>query len=472
MQQQPFGQEQQFNPFRQSMMMPQQTGLFIPPQMTDFSMAQHQLFHQSPQGGAAPFGQQAMFQPQPQAFIQPQQTGFPGAQQTASNPFKPNTSLNTAFQNGSMSQPSSPYNNQSPTNAFRPQGPAQIQRPGSTPAFGEAKSLAAQPTGTKNPFAPAPGSVQQKPAEARGPSMNELAFGSRQQNGGFGQQQQQSTGSSQQNVGFGINTSSPWGSVNGQNSSTNVDGSGMSDVASAFTQTSNPDTNDFLSQFGSMSGNGTGSTSASSPFGSISSQAAGASSPSKAFLQPQPTGYGGSTVKRFQPSSTFGSQLLESLPPIAASPTGAPGSSDGQVQAQQSGFPGMGDFGRGQGQGQGQGNGGLQPQPTGVPNPFRGSTMFAQGTGANHTSGMGGGGAFGMNSPFAGQNRPQPTGGNFEQAQSGAYGQQGAFGQQQVGAGAFGQQGGPGTFGMFGQSGQNEQMQAQGQGQRQTHSLI
>jgi len=190
--------------------------------------------------------------------------------------------LNTNFPTGAMSQPTSPFKDQSPPSTFTAQG-SQIQRPGSTPAFGEANPSTFQPS-TKNPFAPAPGSVQQQSTQPKGPSMNELAFGSvGQQNRGFGQQQPQASEFGQQNTGFPNGANSAWGSVKGKPSGTKgngiVGGSGMSDIASAFTQSTNSDkNNEFLSQFGSLSGNGNGSTPPSSQFGSMSSQPTGASS--------------------------------------------------------------------------------------------------------------------------------------------------------------------------------------------------
>ncbi|WVR09685.1 hypothetical protein IAU60_006760 [Kwoniella sp. DSM 27419] len=462
-----------FNPFRQSMMMPQQTG-FMQPQMTGFPMQQsQQQFMQTQMTGAMAFGQQQPqgmqsqptgapngFMPQQQTgFMQPQpqanqQAGFLQPQATGANPFRQSMMLNTSVgPSGAMSQPASPFGN----NAFGVNGFGQIQRPGSTPAQSNAttsaKPLTAQPTGTKNPFAPA-GGIPPVPQQQRGPSMNELMMGG-------GHINSQPTG-----------MNSPWGGFSGQQQAqaqppqqqaqqANAGGSGMSDIASAFSfgndKPSSSNT-DFLSQFGSgaFSSGGTDnkatSTSASSSsnatsmshFGSLSSNPTGATSPSissqsTGFLQPQPTGYGGSNIKPFKPTSSFGSQLLESLPPISepgSTPTKSPSAG---VQPQSTGFPGMNLNGGGAGQQS------LSPQMTGA-NPFRQSTF----------GNLGGGG--GSTSPFPGQMGAQATG----------FG--GAFGTTPFGGhnAQPGGQGGMNQFGMFGQQGG----QGQGQGGQSGGSLI
>lgn len=438
---------------------------FLAPQMTGqmaFGQAQP-AFGQQPFGqNQQPFGQgQPFTQPQQTGFMQPQQTGFVQQPQplqpqtTGSNPFRQSMMLlNTTGTGmpphaGAMSQPASPFGMAQP----------QILRPGSSPAFSATSppKLVAQATGSKNPFAPAPGTVSAKPQEPKGMSMAEMAW-----NKQFGQQTQS-----------GPAQASPWGSANGQQTNGNgsqaaSNGTGMGDVASAFNfDFSKPSSapNDFMSQFGSLSVNtnttGTG-TSATSPtqFNSLSSNPTGFTSNTSGFsspvktgssggpLQPQTTGFGGSAVKRFQPTSSFGSQLVSELPPIhepgsnATSPNHvSPGV--GNVNPQQTGFPGLSSFSQPQTQGQnGQpaqlGQQGLSPQQTGGPNPFR-QSMF--GLNSNNTGGpsqpFGSGGPFGPmgsngqsgpfggSSPFAGQNKPQ--------------GQpwQGAFGQQQQQGGSL-----------------------------------
>ena len=533
-----------FNPFRQSMMMPQQTG-FMQSQTTGFGMPggqqQQQVspmpFMQPQATGAMAFGQAQNFFPQqgqnlqpfqqqglqslPQSqfqngFLSNQQTGFMQPQGggglqplqpqgTGSNPFRQsmmvlNTNVNPS---GAMSQPSSPFG----------QNHAQIQRPGSTPAISsilEPKPLTAQVTGSKNPFAPAPGSVPPVPKvqEQKGPSMNELAWNKQQGQfggGAFGQQRA--------DQGFNPNastnaTSSPWGSVSGK-PTTGMgmgDGSGsvMSDLATSFTfdskispSTSNS-TNDFFSQFKSMSVGPTHTGSTSPPpsqFNSLSSSKGNntgmapsptGTSSSGGFIQPQPSGYGGSNVKRFQPTSSFGSQLMVDLPPIhepgstgTGSAAASPSTAVGGVNPQQTGFPGMigmggsGGFGQGQGQAQGQGQGqnSLSVQQTGMANPFTQSMMFGgapQGGQDGQGQGPQGGGVstsgpFGRGSPFVGQNNPSAGGSGDGPAPFGqqAFGQQ-PFGQQPTpfGQHAFGQ----GAFGQQGQQNGPPQMTATGGG--------
>jgi hypothetical protein len=283
--------------------------------------------------------------------------------------------------------------------------------------------------------------------------MNELAMGFGQQNQGQAQGQ------------------SPWATVNGKSSS---NGTGIADVASSFVfeapKTNNPN-DDFMSQFGSMSVNtSTGqasnanTNSSTSPtnqfsfnnaFGSSGSQPQSQSQSTTEFLQPQQTGFGGSSVKPFKPTSSFGSQLLDGLAPVSASPATSPGmgaspqAASGGIQNQMTGFPGMGQQGTGGQQNQNQNQfgafggmgqqstgaggagqqnqfgagafGGMGSQSTGqgMANPFRQNTGGGGGGMGNLAFGQGG--AFGASSPFAGQNNPS---------------------QQGQGQGGFGQQGG------------------------------
>lgn len=499
-------QHQQFNPFRQSMMMPQQTG-FMQPQMTGFSHTQQQGFLQPQQTGAMAFGRQSIMpmstgqpgaggefgfvqppyaqtqQPQMQMQMQPQQTGFLQPQATGFNPFRQSimptgNGMGADSLNGPMSQPSSP----SPFAqlSHQTQGQAQIQRPGSTPAFStppsnvtatgpssEPKPLKAQATGSKNPFAPAGGAVppvpslpsQHQPLQKK-PTMNEMMMGLHTGNAGGAWSQPQAPQQQTQPMGQ---------AQAGQQG--NAQCTGMSSIASEFASNKNQTNGsagantstgaggtDFLSQFGSLSVNPTNASSPSTqttasssnplsflstnPTGSTSatsgltSQTTGANTNSSAngFLQPQPTGYHGSNVKPFKPSSSFGNQLIESLPPLpesgpgsnpsssVASPSGA--GAAGGVQPQSTGFPGLGSLsfqntGNPAGSSAGTGSG-LIPQMTGAPNPFRQSTMFGgssfSGTGSLNPQ-ITGMGAFSGLSAFGGQ-------------QNHGHGQ-GMFGQQQ-----------------------------------------
>ncbi|ORX40507.1 hypothetical protein BD324DRAFT_4560 [Kockovaella imperatae] len=471
---QPFPQQTQlqmqapFNPFRQSIMMPQQTG-FMQPQATGFpgghlqpQMTGQMAFGNHPsfqQNGSSPFiqpQQTGMFQPQAQhsvPFLQDQfQPGTMLPQATGSNPFRQSTMMfGQGHPTGVLSQPTSPIGGQS----------TQINRPGSTPATGGTAQLgqAAATTG-KNPFAPAGGVPVQKPKESAGPSMNELAWNKAQGQLGVVPQQTGAspwaTVSGKPTTGFNPQPTgnSPWASFNGKPSTPSSDfgPTGISDIASSFAVDSSKQSSssDFLSQFGSFSVNsnvtGTGATSTSTlptQFGSQTSSSPAPTSPIGG-LQPQPTGFGGSTVKKFQPTSSFGSQLLESLPTVNESAgstnqaqnqsSNGSQSSSGPFGQQQpngssngaSGFSGssLGPFGQ-QSTGSGAfGQSTMQPQATGLPNPFRQSTLGAFGqttNGPNQPIG-----AFGQGTPFGGQNR---TGG-------------GSFGNQALGGGsmAFGNQ--------------------------------
>jgi len=515
-----------FNPFRQSMMMPQQTG-FMQPQQTGFSpfpqsqqQPPQQPFQQPQQTGTGGFlqpqltgmmafgtgslsGRGGAF-PQPQQQQQPFQSNFAQPQpqpllpqSTGSNPFRQSMFINPSVNpSGALSQPTSPFPGMggsaggqgafggasafgaNATGQFgggnNASGPgSSIQRPGSTPALSNAaKPLVPQATGSKNPFAPPGGVPQPAPAAPKGPSMNELAW--------------QKTGQAGQNQfgqGFGGGTTSSWAGGASLSGKPNVPGAnaangteGISSIASSFVDfskpTSPPNTNgsgtgtgstDFLSQFGSLSVNTGSNTGTTSQFGSLSSNPTGAtslsptktgaSSGSSGFLQPQQTGFGGSTVKRFQPTSSFGSQLLENLPPIAepgaggngtpnggaTSPLGGGASAGGPggMQSQMTGYPfGQTQPGQLSGQQQGQ-HQGLSAQMTGAPNPFR-QSMFAGagggGLGAQPTGAFGGG-AFGASSPFTGQQNRTGLGQPPQQSQQppqqqsspfGAFGQQGA----------------------------------------------
>jgi len=475
------------------------------------------------------FGQQTSSPPpqqqqqQQQPFMQSQPTGFQQsnfaqpqplqAQATGSNPFRqsmmPLNTNPTGFNpSGAFSQPTSPFHSQNP--AITPSNglsgnQANIQRPGSTPALSLDTSmnpLVAQKTGSNNPFAP-PGGVQKPPPmpQQKGPSMNEMAWNKQQSQ--FAPQQ---TGAG---MGMGMNggggsgpvSPSPWSngtSLNGKPAA----GSGISDIASSFTFDNNKSTTsgsgtDFLSQFGSIStGTGPGTPASTSQFGSISSNPTGQMSPSRTgstgggggFLQPQATGMGGSTVKRFQPTSSFGSQLMETLPPIqepgATSPAAQqPGQSAfnlGQGQSGQSGQGATGGLGGMGGLGGigGMGQNTLSPQATGAPNPFRQSMFNSGGMGAQPTGQGSSQGGPQNQAPFAGA--AQGGQGGFGNAfggagatfGSGASGQSSPFGATSPFAGQNRpQQGMGGIGGMSGFGGFGQQQQG-GQGQAQGGSLI
>ena len=367
------------NPFRQSMM-PHQTG------MSPFGMMpqqQQQLgspFSQ-PQQQQSPFRQSAFINPQP---VQPQPTGL--------SPF------------GNMQRTTSPapFGGPPTSPAPNPFGPA---RTGS--AFGNPPSrqlsasspgpLTQQKTGARNPFNPAPGEVP-APKPPQGPSMNALAWQSQQQQqqqpqpqqqqqtgNPFGQPQQQQSqptgpfGQPQpqqpQQSGFGNSFSSgPFGQSNAHGASSpfgqpqqqnptplasQKTGGLMADIASEFafggqnngqSSANTPQTNAPTSAFSTLSVNSTANN-AGAPFGGSSFSNSSFSASTPAPLSSQPTGFGGSSVRAFQPTSAFGSQLAGELGGAGPGSSFSSFSSSAPAPA-----PAQ------------------QPQPTGF-NPFRGSTL-------------------------------------------------------------------------------------------------
>ncbi|KAL7409315.1 ANTH domain-containing protein [Mrakia frigida] len=296
-----------FNPFRQSMLMPQATG---------FPQQQQQQQPPMPSIPSNGFlGQNAFAQQQQQS---------PPAQQQPSSPFD---FLSQPPPQQQQQQPSNGFLSSQPT-GFGQQQPLQSQPTGhhSTNPFGQVRSatsppsmqpLVAQPTGSKNPFAPAGGIVPPMPTRhsdlvggGKGTSLHELAFGGGGAFGGGAQQQQSQQ--QQQSNGGGTDTMSSLASSFALNSASPAR---PSSAGPSTTLSSNPS---FTSSFSSQ----------------------------PQPLQPQATGYAGSSIQPFKPSSTFGASLLSSLPE-----TTSPGAQNGG------------------------GSSYLSAQPTGAPNPFRQSTL-------------------------------------------------------------------------------------------------
>lgn len=457
------------NPFRQSAMFPQQTG-FMGPQMTGFPNSQ-QAFMQQPQqqqqpflqsqptgflqptpsgGGtgmfqphtpqrqstfplasnssplpAQPFGQMASDQKQSSLLSQPNQnnpfplqsqpTGFLQPQTTGSNPFRQSImpqSTGMGMGNmgggggmggmsGAFTSPSSPFGQ-----------PAGLEnRPGSTPTnilgagvkrTDSPKPLVAQKTGSNNPFAPPGGVPAPAPPVPHQPSMNELAQQRFQaqfaaagglnptQTGAPTHQPQQQQQQQQQNDPWNFD---PLSSSNQQSSKPS---SAMGDIASAFAM-DKPKQDDFFSQFSALSTNDTPHTpgAPTTPGGS-------------GFLQPQRTGFTGSNVKPFKPTSNFGAQLEQSLPPIpepgsmsGSQPVASPGvmtpGANG-VSAQSTGFPFNTNFSA---------NGAVASQPTG----FQPSSAFGQ-----QFAGGGAGAIENLASPAQSQSQGQVQGQNTGQS--------------------------------------------------------
>lgn len=245
-----------FNPFRQSTMMPQVTGVpaqpFVMPQATGFAspFAQPNLQPQmtgmpfpnaaspfpqalSPQATqmpnsapTMPFQQQMQMntlQPQPTGFLQPQQTGFNPFRQSMA--FSPNGTM--PFSQGAgpsspqsvqprsssamtFSVPSSPSNNQATqaTPSHSPFAAALINRPASTPIGSGSnngqmmKPVVSHTTGSRNPFgqlkAPSP------PPMPKPPTLADLSFG------GFNMSNLQSTPTGIQQNGFNQQNGAPF----------------------------------------------------------------------------------------------------------------------------------------------------------------------------------------------------------------------------------------------------------------------
>ncbi|PWN21643.1 ANTH-domain-containing protein [Microstroma glucosiphilum] len=547
-----------YNPFT---MMPQQTAMGMQP--TGFPQ-QQQPFLQ-PQQTAMPGGMQGGFlAPQQTGYnpfrqsVMPQATGFAGnggmvPQMTGmgpsgafdATPFTQQVQQQLAMQrmqkqqqeqNGS-GQANGEANGSEPSPAtFSPPPQSQQQAPTSpTP-----KPLFAQKTGSRNPFAPAPGEKPPTPPPAvpKGPSLAQLAFSGAggfdgpTQGGGGGyslgaggwngnssnnangtsgsgsqtSQQASSSGLVPQKTGLLGSVASEFTSAGRMNSAPspsfgNSQGQGQAQP-NASTSNNGPSSpfnanssalNPLTTGFSSLSVGGSGGP--SSPFPSSANTNTNATSSVPSTLQPQPTGFGGSTVKPFKPESSFGAELasqytgmpaqgaqqqqqqqgqqMGSANPFAFSNGGA-----GQGQPQQGQSTGAG-AGQGSGQGAGgfgsslfasngngngnQSGGGLNSQPTGFASAFGSSfaPSFGSGVGGQQqqqpgqqtTQGQGQGGAGGaalQSQPtgfFAGSTvKPfQPTSA-FGSSAFGGSGVGGAQGQQQPGQGQGQGQVQTGTF--------------------------
>lgn len=338
----PFYMQQQPTGFMQ----PQQTS-FIQQQPTGFGMPSHnQSFLQPQMTGFNPFRQSAMpsqmtgvggFGQQQQGMSQsphsqplpPPQHGAQDLQSTG--PPSALDSFNSAFGGyRSASGAQVPTGSQSTENG---NGSASPLRSSSAP-------LSAQKTGSRNPFAPPPGSTPPpKPAqlEKKGPSLYELAFGSSSGMSGpttggggsyglgagawsgsqSGQQQQQqpsaSSGLAPQKTGLLGNVASEFV---GGHAAGNTPQS-PAPVNSPPQAPGNGD-NTLSAGFSSLTLNGPNST----------GQPSFPQQQQQQQLQPQPTGFGGSEVQPFKPESSFGQTLAANggtVPsPIPAHLTGNP----------------------------------------------------------------------------------------------------------------------------------------------------
>ncbi|KAM5544240.1 hypothetical protein V8D89_001900 [Ganoderma adspersum] len=430
-QQQP---QQQFQPF----LAPQQTS-FLQPQMTGANpFRQSTLF---PQTTGMPFGGQNVGAPQSTNPFPQQSPSSPQNPMQPSSPFQPQSSqASPAIQPQPTAQPLFPFTNSFANGAQPPAsaGPTFAQpfaqsaasmsaqsvppRSATAPLVGPGPSASPPPmqpvkshqTGSRNPFGQV---VTAPPPVPKPPTLMELAMGQappqqQQQQpmqtgafpgfGGFGAQQNGSSSPRANGVGangssimasvatsFAFDSSKPTGAT--QNPSTG----GFSPLASQPTSSTTSGSTFSDSLFSSLSTQPTGATALTNSTGAPSisiSSAGGASAP----LQRQQTGFGG--IKPFKPSSSFGAALLESLPPIPSQPStpaGSPPASNpgSSITSQSTGFPGFGSQPTGL-------VGGLRPQATGMlggANPFRAS-MFS--TDASASAGAGAGAGFGATPSF------------------------------------------------------------------------
>ncbi|KAL5513285.1 hypothetical protein ACEPAH_3683 [Sanghuangporus vaninii] len=338
-----FPQQSQAMPFVQpqvsqptGLMPPQQTGMpnmaFQQPQPTGIIQGQHPSFS-------------SFLRPQPTGFLQPQATGANPFRQSMLMPQSTGMptfglSFPPASNSNALQQPGSPFSvpqfsgqiqqnmqnstfgptpmqnaTSSPPSTINTMNTQQLpQRPASTPltntnnAFEMAKPVVAHQTGSRNPFG-----IPQEPAPPvpKPPTLQELATGMFNKGPGLGAQQSISSPTVQQ--GAAPSTSS----VSQAPSSTSTDGMNMSGVASSFSFNKNwaldmnkPGTDttgtpSLTSQFTSAS------AFSSQPTGTTNATSALSSSPP---LRPQMTGFSG--IRAFKPTSSFGASLLESLPPI------------------------------------------------------------------------------------------------------------------------------------------------------------
>ncbi|KAL0067241.1 hypothetical protein AAF712_005811 [Marasmius tenuissimus] len=384
------------NPFRQSMLMPQSTGMAL------FGVAG---------GGGSGFGGQGgqsqnLAQQPTGAF---QNMGFGATGQNQGMPAWGN--MNGGFNQ----QPQQPQAISATSSAFTPSSSTPMSpsnlpaRPASTPLTSLASSgpsssspPAAQPvkthqTGTRNPFGPI--SQPPPPPVPKAPTLMELAMGigNVNLNGQPSQQQQQQQQQPMNAAPHQSSTPTGFGGFSFSNSALSPGATDMSGIASSFafnnTNGTSNGSNPQLSALTPLGSQDTSTTTTKSTFSdslfssSLSSQPTGAtttssiaSPPLASPLSSQMTGFPG--LKPFKPSSSFGATLLESLPPPPGSAPTTPSLGGGPTSATSmpSGSTGLGgsnaqstsSFGSGSALGSTVGQG-LRPQMTGNPaaNPFR-----------------------------------------------------------------------------------------------------
>ncbi|GJJ11113.1 hypothetical protein Clacol_005344 [Clathrus columnatus] len=357
----------QVNPFSQFQQPTQQTQ--APFQGNPFPQTQHSL----PPQNSSPFPPQGALETQPTGFLQPQATGSNPFRQsvvipqaTGFSPFgtgavpplpsfpqgPPITNNITGF-NG-FGRPKSPpvgpsplggggsfANSNSPFNP--PNRPQSTPLPNNQPQTQPLTAVTTHQTGSKNPFGQP---VKPAPPVPKPPTLQELATGAFSSNfanpnglttGPFGAPTGGFAGSGLSGIG---STSVPQRPSSPKAPSQQFNSSVMSSIASSFaTKSTNENASSPTNPFPFLTSQNTATTNTTSDFSnSLSTQPTGSTAPtafSISSLQPQQTGFGG--IKPFKPTSSFGASLLESLPPIADSPSVKPAFTG--INTNPTGFP-------------------------------------------------------------------------------------------------------------------------------------
>ncbi|EAU90322.2 ENTH domain-containing protein [Coprinopsis cinerea okayama7 len=293
------------NPFRQSMLLPQTTGM--------------QLFGNVQQPTGAPnsagsFGQSLFVNVPPAA---------PNSAPNTAAPFSTNT--NAFGQTSASTSAIAPTATNSAFKSSTTNAAVDVpNRPASTPltsmtnsSFPTAQPVKTHQTGTKNPFGPV---ITTPPPVPKVPTLMDLAMDKQasQMNGMTNGQQQPADTQQQQLVQ--PQQPKPTGGFNWSNSALNPGSANISSIASSFTKVGQNNASPSADFSGQKNTSPTTSAFSAGPglTGSLTAQPTGApSSPSP--LTSQVTGFAG--LKPFKPSSSFGAALMESLPPVS-NPTG------------------------------------------------------------------------------------------------------------------------------------------------------
>ncbi|KAF8817472.1 ANTH-domain-containing protein [Phlegmacium glaucopus] len=410
---------------------------------------------QQPQTSGFPQSSQPGGNPFRQTILVPQSTGMAlfGASQGQSAP-----NGHQSFQGAPISLPGLPFS-QSPTTPLNAPMPSMGASSNNTPARPSSTPLTSstvtspplQPvkshqTGTKNPFGPI---TSPPPPVPKAPTLLELTTGVATMNGNISPSRQSAQQQSlqQQQV-------DAFSSFSFNKSTLNPGATDISSVASSFAFNSNavkstvseksPSNNVGFMGSQPTGTTATGSTFSDSFFSSLSQSTRTSTLPPSPTTQGSPpitshvTGFGG--LKPFIPSSSFGASLLESLPPVSGSgptspTTNGPTTNAGNGPAT---TPGGANYFSSSSTPTGNGNYSfLNSQPTGATGGFTGtSSTFGSSLGVGLRPQMTGGGAanpfrassvggpgFGGPAPFQQMGSSQPLGANM-------FGMTGAFGAQ------------------------------------------